>query len=283
MMRIVRLVVGSLQKRLIVLAVRLCCYSIEGISLVKSLLLPVYVVRNIGSWHRVIQHLRLLVPEKSPVKNLIRYHRAQVDRLVWSTLGHNAWDHTLKYHDFSSVEDLRRILSRGGGLLLLSMHYGPGFAGYVLHHEGLHPAILAAEVNIPDLDGIPLKRLLTKEYVFRGTYDGIVAANRSERQFVRMMLAGRPGLILMDGIARRSCLTANCLGIRYPIGVFPFKLALIHGFPVAMMWFSKMEGKGYKLNIREIRFNTVEEGVAQYGAFLDHMVRADPYLWGYWW
>jgi len=54
----------------------------------------------------------------------------------------------------------------------------------------------------------------------------------------------------------------NCLGINYPIGVFPFKLALIHAFPVAIIWFSKIKGNGYKLNVKEICFSTIEEGVA---------------------
>ena len=274
-----RVLAVSLQRRLIVLAVRVFSYSITGISLVKSLLLPLDLLRNIRSWYWIMTHLKILRPEESRIQNLIRYHRARVDRIVWSALGHNAWDGTVKYHDFSRVDDLRIIASRGKGLLLLGMHYGPLFGGYVLTQGGLNPVILAAQANIPNLDRIPLKRLLTNEYIFRGTYDGIVAANHSERQFIKMMLAGRPGMIMMDGTAKRNVRATPCLGMNYPVGIFPFKLALRHAFPAVIMWFSKIRGSGYRLNIEEICFSSVEEGVAQYGALLDQVVRADPFLW----
>jgi hypothetical protein len=73
----------------------------------------------------------------------------------------------------------------------------------------------------------------------------------------------------------------HCLDVDYPIGVFPFKLALRHSFPVAVVWFSKIEGRGFKLNVREIRFGAIEEGVTQYCALLEHVVRTDPFLWEY--
>jgi len=277
--RIVRLLKASLENRVVVLAVRAFSYSINGITLVKSLLLLIYLVRNIRSWHGIVDYCTALLPADSPMRSLIRYHWALVDRIVWSTLGHNAWEHTVQYHDFSRVDDLRIIVSRGKGLLLLGTHYGPMCGGYVLAQEGLNPVILAAQNSIPDLASIPLRWLLTNEYIFRGTYDGMVAAHHSERQFVRMMLAGRPGMIMMDGIAERNSRAAHCLGMNYPIGIFPFKLAVRHAFPVVIMWFSKIPGNGYRLNVEEICFGTLEEGVAQYGAFLDRIVRADPFLW----
>jgi hypothetical protein len=239
------------------------------------------LIRNIQSWNLVTKYLKILLPEQSNIKSLIRYHQVLMDRIVWSILVHNSWDRTVKYNDFSSVDDLQIIVDRGKGLLLLGMHYGPMFGGFLLNRMGLNPAILSAQVNIPDLDRIPFKRLLTNEYIFRGTYDGIVAANHSEKLFIKMMMDGRPGMIMIDGIAEKNFLSTNCLGIDYPIGVFPFKLALTHAFPVAIIWFSKIKGNGYKLNVKEICFSTIEEGVAQYGALLDQIVRTDPYLWNY--
>lgn len=281
MLRIVRFLAVSLQKRLIVLIVRFTSFSPPGIRLVKSLLLPVYGIRNTPSWPLVVRYLKILLPEMSAVKSLFRYYWNQVDRIVWSTLGYNAWDRTLKYHDFSRVDDLRIMAGRGQGLLLLGLHNGPMFSGYLFHRRGLNPAILLAQANIPDIDRIPWKGLLTKEFTFRGTYDGMVTANHSERRFIKMMLAGRPGMMMMDVIEGINFLTAKCLGINYPIGIFPFKLALTHNFPVAVIWFSKIKGNGYQLNSREICFSTLEEGVAQYGSFLDQVVRADPFLWNY--
>ena len=281
MMRAVQLLAGSLRNRAVVLIARLFSFSISGTRLITFLLLPVEIIRCMRSWPWVIKFGKMLLPGQSAVRNLLRYHLAQADQAAWSALVHNAWDHALKYNDFGSVDDLRIIGDRGKGIPLLGMHYGAFFGGYVLYKSGLNPAILAAQVNIPDLGRVPLKRLLTNEYVFRGSYDGIAKAGYGERRFVSMMLAHRPGVIIIDGISETNFILTKCLGVDYPIVIFPFKLALAYDFPVAIMWFSKIKGRGYKLNVREINFSTVEEGVNQYGALLDQVVRADPFRWFY--
>jgi lauroyl/myristoyl acyltransferase len=223
-----------------------------------------------------------MLPEQNSLKSLVCFHRAMADQIIWSTLIHNSWERNVKYNDFSNVATLRAIAGRGKGLLLLSMHYGPVFYGYSLSKMGLNPAILALKNNIPDIGGIPLQRLLANEYTFLGTYDGMVTAKRSEKLFTKMMMNGRPGMIMIDGMAKKNYIPTNCLGVDYHVGVFPFKLALTHSFPTAVIWFSKIKGKGYKLNVREICFDTVEEGVNQYAAFLDKVVRTDPYRWHLW-
>ncbi len=280
-MRAVRLLAGSLRSRAAVLIARLFSFSILGIRLITFLLLPVEIVRCMRSWPWVVRFGEMFLPGQSALGNLLRYHLAQSDQAAWSALVHNAWDHALKYNDFSSIDDIRRIVDRGKGMLLLGMHYGAFFGGYVLYQSGLNPAILANQVNVPDLPRAPLRKFLANEYVFRGSYDGIAKAGYGERRFVSMMLARRPGMIIIDGIAEANFILAKCLGVDYPIVIFPFKLAIAHDFPVAIMWFSKIKGKGYKLNIREITFSTVEEGAAQYAALLDQIVRADPFLWFY--
>ena len=272
---------GSLRNRAVVWIAGLFFFSIFGIGLVKVLLLPIEFVRCIRSLPRVVRYAKMLLPRQGAIKSLVLFHVAQADQAVWSALVHNAWNRTLKYNDFSAVDELRNIAGRDKGMLLLGMHYGAFFGGYVLYRSGLNPVILAAQVNIPGLDRFPFKKVLTNEYVFRGSYNGLVKAGQAERRFVGMVLAHRPGMIIMDGIAEANFLITNCLGIDYPIGIFPFKLALTQALPVVVMWFSKIKGKGYKLNIREINFSSIEEGVAQYAALLDQIVRADPFRWFY--
>ena len=269
----------SLLKKLMLGFVRLGGFSLNGIRLVAILLLPLQLIENVRGWRPVIRYLKILAPARGPLAGLIRFYLAQADIRVWMMLIHDAWDTTLKYNDFSGVADLRAIAGRGQGLLVLGMHYGTVCGGYVLHRMGLNPAILAESQNIPDLDGLPLQGALSGDIVFRGTYDGMVAAKHSEKALVKMMISGRPGMILMDGFVKKNFRSAKCLGIDYPLGAFPFKLALTHAFPVAVLWFSKIKGQGYKLNVREIYFSTIEEGAAQYGALLDAVVRADPLRW----
>jgi hypothetical protein len=274
-------ITGSLRKRLILFLVRLSGFSLFGIRLVRAALLPLNLIRQRRSWRPAVRYVKIMFPGRGAVKNLIQYYRTQVDQNVWSILVHNAWDSALKYNDFSRAADLRTVLARGKGCLLLGLHYGPAFSGFSLNRMGFNPAILSARVNIPDLDGIPFRRFLTKETIFRGTHDGMAAANHSEKRWIRMMMSGRPGLILIDGIAEGNFIPVDCLGIRYPVGMFAFKLALTHAFPVAVIWFSKIPGKGYRLNFREIEFAAVEEGASRYGALLEQIVRTNPFLWNF--
>jgi lauroyl/myristoyl acyltransferase len=199
--------------------------------------------------------------------------------VIWHTLAYNAWEATSKHYDLGGLDELLALTKQGKGLLLLGMHYGPRFTGYLLYRKGLHPAILAAGINIPAPDDAASGRLLPNEFLFRSAYDGIAQAKRSEKSFIRMMMNGRPGLIMNDENKRKNFVAVRCLGIDYPFATFPFKLALKHSFPVAVLWLSKLEGRGYKLNVREIHFGTVEEGAAQYGALLEQAVTADPFFW----
>ncbi len=278
-MRTERLLARYLRKVWILLLVRLSGFSIRGVRCVRALLVPWYLVRNVRRWRDVLGYIGYVRGAQQGVAALYRYYASHAEQVIWMTLAYEAWESALKHHDLRGVEDLRAMAARGRGLLVLGMHYGPRCAGYLLYRTGLGPAILVDRHNIPDLDGVSWKRLLPGDYVFRGTYDGIVQAGRSEKQFVRMLLARRPGLILNDLFADGNSRAVRCLGIDYPIGAFPFKLALRHALPVAVMWFSRIEGAGYRVNVRELRFATVDEGVGQYAAVLDQVVTTDPFLW----
>jgi hypothetical protein len=278
-MRNGRLLASSLRKRLIVLAARLSFFSMTGIRLVEAGLLPVALFRQRGRWGLHARYIRLLSPGADPRRHRIRFHRTLVDKTVWSTLIHNAWEGVLRHNDFSGADELVRIAAGGKGLLMLAMHYGPLCYGTLLQHSGLDPAILASRENIPGPGPRPLQRLLSQEFVFRSTHDGILPAYQSERRFVRMTASGRPGLIMLDVIGHGRVIHTPCLGADYPIGTFAFRLALEHGLPAALLWFTKIRGRGYRLNVRPIHFDTTEEGAAQYGALLDRIVREDPFLW----
>jgi lauroyl/myristoyl acyltransferase len=278
-MRTGRLLARFLRTTWIVLIVRLFFCSVYGVRLAKALLLPRYLILNVRLWPKVFRYSELVLGERKPVRNLIRYYLAQADQTVWATLAYEVWDSVLRHHEFGAVEELRAVAGRGKGLLVLGMHYGPRFIGYLLYKQGLNPAILAARENIPDLDDVSLKSLVPNEYAFRGTYDGFSQTNRSEKSFVRMMLGGRPGMIVNDVFVSKNGVVAKFLGVDYPVAAFPFKLALKHDFPVAVAWLTRIKGAGYKLNVREIHFGTVEDGVAQYAALFERVVREDPFPW----
>jgi len=279
----VRLLIGFLRRRLKTLIVQIFFPSSFGISLVKAAFL-LHLIRNRHLPDAVAQYLKVMLPEQSKMQCLIRQHQIHADRMIWSILTYDAWDTAFRYHDLSEADHLRTIVARGNGLLLLGMHYGPMFTGYLLYRMGLNPVILSAKVNIPDIDGYPCSMLLPQEVIFRGSYDGILEARHSEKKFIRMMMSGRPGMIVIDSFRKewldeRNYRTTNCLGIDYPLAVFPFKLALKYSFPVAIVWLSKIKGRGYKLNVREIHFSTINEGVVQYCHLLDKVARSDPHEW----
>ena len=268
-----------LLQTVIALVARLTPFSIHGIRLIVWLLLPAHLVTNVRRWPDISTYARLLRPGERPVTAFVKYCWAQDEKSAWTCLVHSSWDHAARHCDFSGVDDLKAMAERGRGLLLLSMHYGPMLYGYILARSGLDFVTLVYEENVPHVDGAFVRQLLTKKDIFLGTHQGLLIANKSERRFVRRMLAGIPGVLLADLFADGNHLAVPCLDIEYPIGVFPFKLALRHAFPIAVVWLSRIEGYGYRLNVRELAFRTVEEGVARYASLLEHAVRSDPYLW----
>lgn len=278
-MKTARLLARFLRKTWIVTVARLFGFSSFGIRLAAAPLLPSYLLQNIRLWPLAVRYSQLSAGKRNPVRAVLRYFIVQANQVVWTTLVYEAWNSVLKHQDFRGVQEIRAMAARGRGLLLLGMHYGPRITSYVLHREGLNPVALALRKNIPDVDQVAAKTLLPKEDVFRGTYDGFVEANGSEKSFVRLMRTGRPGLILNDMFVNRNVLAVRCLGADYPIAVFPFKLALKYAFPVAVVWFSRIAGRGFRLNVREISFSTVEDGITQYAALLEQMVATDPFPW----
>lgn len=136
--------------------------------------------------------------------------------------------------------------------------------------------------NIPNLRGHPLPSWSAHgREEFLGTYDGVVRANHAERTFLKMVLAGRPGLILADVIAGSKFTNVPFLGTAYPVGHFPFNLALRQDLSVAFIWWEKIRGRGYALKVREVSFRTVEEGALLFGSFMEEVIRANPYIWHY--
>ena len=248
------------------------------IGFITCLLFPIFLIQNILSW-KLFYNLKRIIPNRGIRKHFIRYCLAQVDMFIWVTLIPNAYKKSLNHNDFTSIDDIRKILSRNKGLLLVGMHYGPMCIGYVLHQNGFNPAILSAPGNIPDLDKIPFNWLLPQDYIFRGEFEGILRHNHSEKRYINLLLAGRPGMIMIDGTMNNNIRHIKCLGVDFPIGVFSFKLSIKHSFPFVVIWFSKIKGGGYRLNLKELNFNTIEDGVSQYGALQDKIITKDPYRW----
>ena len=261
------------------LIVRFFSSSLILIRFIVTLLFPPFLLVHIKSWNKDINYLRILNPEQSVFKSLILYYRAQIDLAVWQKLTFNSYHSTLKYNDFSQIDKLKNILIKGNGLLILGMHYGPMCSGYLLYQNGLDPAILATPNNIPDPRGNCYKKFLTNEYLFRGNYEGFFIANKSEKGFIQRMLDGFPGMIMIDPASGNNNLKSQCLGIDFPINIFPFKLALKYSFPVAVIWLSKIRRRGYRLNVDQIHFTTIEDGINQYGEILTKIVCEDPCLW----
>jgi len=85
--------------------------------------------------------------------------------------------------------------------------------------------------------------------------------------------------MLIDYPQVNNSISVKCLGIDFPFAVFPFRISLRYNFPTVVVWLSKIKGKGYKLNIREVIFTTVNEGVIQYANILEEIVKNDPCLW----
>jgi lauroyl/myristoyl acyltransferase len=221
----------------------------------------------------------LVKPGQNKFITLAKFYLARRDIDIWDNKIYESYQKSLKYNDLSSISELRSISENGKGLLILGFHYGPNCIGYTLHKSGIKLSILALPENIPLLDEMPYKRLIPQEYIFRGSYDGMLPINHSEKRFLQLMLEGRCGILLNDTLVNPNSKYAKLLDHNFPVGVFPFKLAIKHSFPVVVIWYSKIRGKGYKLNVRRIEFNTIESGIAQYIEILEQIIRENPYLW----
>lgn len=280
-MKNLRLRIRALRTRLIVMLATSFFPSMLGVGLIKCFLLPRYLLRNARSWRRIARDTARLAGNRSAAARVFRHYEAQTDHVIWTTLAYEAWDATLRCHDFRDVEELRAAAARGKGLLLLGMHYGPMITAYALYRLGLNPAVLISQTNIPTLRPDMPRRFFSGQAIFRATYDGMVEAQRFLRRFVEMVIGGRPGLILNDLDFTSSAIPAKCLGGEFPVPVFPFKLALGHGIPTYAVWLSRLKGRGYKLNVKPLDFRNVEEGVAAYASVLDQAVADNPFSWAF--
>jgi lauroyl/myristoyl acyltransferase len=253
--------------------------SIREIAILRTSIFPLFILRDLMLLKGNMKSVKILTCEEHTWRALKKYYLIKSDMFIWQTIMYNDFESSQKFNDFDSFEVLKSLVSRNKGVLLLGMHYGPMCSGYSLYKLGFQPAILTA--NIKNMDGLLFKNLLANEYTFVNTYDGIAKSNFSEKRFVEMILEGRVGMMMIDFVMHQRSRNVACLGVDVPIGEFSFKLALKYSLPVAVVWFSKMLDRGYRLNIEEISFGSIEEGVSHYGRILNRIVSEDPCRWHY--
>jgi len=264
---ITKIIAGILSSSKLLIRMAIVCYF------------PLLTLSEAKHWKKNTAFLRLIRPDQPPFLSWLKFYYHQSRIAVWQKLIYDAFSKTLRHNDFSKTDALLQKKDEGKGLLLLGLHYGTMCSAYLLNQYNLSPVILSLPGNIPDISNVKKPERLSNDLLFKGTYKGFCFTGTEEKKFIEKMKEGNPGMIMTDVAPGNNRITTPCLGIDYPINRFPFKLALHNAFPVWVIWFSAIKGKGFKLNATELSFTSEQQGIEQYAAVLSDVVNQNPYLW----
>jgi KDO2-lipid IV(A) lauroyltransferase len=191
--------------------------------------------------------------------------------------------------DLVGLEDFTKLLDRGRGAILLSLHLG-----------SFDLALRLLSLELPDRGLAAVSRPLRNEYLARrligirteGGAELIPHKRVTARRMLRALRDGKPILVLNDQYSSRSRgVFVPLFGVRCSTSAGPATIALRAGVPVVPCYVIRDapdHNTGYFLPPVEIepsgdRSRDIEEATTQYNAVLEELIRRHPeqWLWGH--